>query len=79
MSLHPVGPVEGKDSRSLPYDFVQSAPFTAPKSGSFDLVFTTTVGTRVTVLLDHVQVILSQGDSHGHARQQTNRQTTVGR
>jgi len=56
VSLHPVAPVSGRDRRDMPFDLVQSAVFTAPKSGAFDLVFKTTVGTRVTVFVDKVEV-----------------------
>jgi len=56
VSLHPVAPVNDKGERTLPFDFVQSAVFTAPKSGAFDLVFKTTVGTRVTIFVDRVEI-----------------------
>ncbi len=56
VSLHPVAPVNDKNERTLPFDFVQSAAFTAPKSGAFDLVFKTTVGTRVTIFVDQVEI-----------------------
>lgn len=57
VSEHAVEPVESINVRTLPYSFVESAVFTAPKSGSFELVFTTTFGDRVAVLLDRVTII----------------------
>lgn len=56
VSEHPVGPVDGRDQRTLPFDFVESAVFTAPRDGAFDLVFTTTVNNRVTILIDNVRI-----------------------
>ena len=57
VSEHAVEPVENISVRTLPYNFVESAVFTAPKSGSFELVFTTTFGDRVAVLIDQVQIV----------------------
>ena len=56
VSEHAVKPVNARDQRTLPFAVVQSAVFTAPRDGAFDLVFTTTVSNRVTVLLDKVEI-----------------------
>jgi len=56
VSPHLVTPVEEFDSRKLPYHFVESAVFVAPRTGALELVFTTTLETGLTVLLDHVAV-----------------------
>jgi len=56
VSEHAVKPVGSKNERILPFAAVESAVFTAPRSGTFDLVFETTVSNRVTVLLDRVAV-----------------------
>jgi len=56
VSPHSIKPVENVNSRTLPYDFVESAVFTAPSTGAFDLVFTTTSGDRVAALIDHVAI-----------------------
>jgi len=56
VSPHLVTPVEEFDSRKLPYHFVESAVFVAPRTGALELVFTTTQETGLTVLLDHVAV-----------------------
>lgn len=56
VSLHEIAPVDGFGMRSVPYNLVESAVFTAPERGGFDLVFTTTVHNRVTALIDDVKV-----------------------
>jgi len=56
VSEHPVAPVDKRDQRTLPFDFVESAVFTAPRDGAFDLVFTTTITHRVTILIDNVRI-----------------------
>ena len=56
VSEHAVLPVDGFEARSIPYAKVESAPFTAPADGAFELVFETTYGDRVAVLLDHVRI-----------------------
>lgn len=56
VSSHLVTPVEEFDGRTLPYHFVESAVFTAPHDGAFELVFTTTLDTGLSVLLDKVSV-----------------------
>ena len=56
VSLHPVIALDGRDQRRLPYARVESAIFVAPAHGAYDLVFSTTVGTRVTVLIDKVAI-----------------------
>lgn len=57
VSEHAVAPAESIDSRTLPYAYVESAVFTAPADGAFDLVFTTTFGDRVAVLIDRVEIV----------------------
>ncbi|MEW6360420.1 MAG: hypothetical protein AB1696_29085 [Planctomycetota bacterium] len=57
VSEHPVAPVDKRDERTLPFDFVESAVFTAPRDGAYDLVFTTTVNNRVTILIDDVRIM----------------------
>ena len=57
VSEHAVQPVESIDCRTLPYAYVESAVFLAPRSGAFDLVFTTTFGDRVAVLIDRVEIV----------------------
>ena len=56
VSEHAVKPGGARDHRTLPFAVVESAVFTAPRSGALDLVFTTTVSNRVTVLLDRVEI-----------------------
>jgi HpiC1 cyclase len=56
VSSHRVTPVEGFNSRTLPYHFVESAVFEAPHGGAFELVFKTSLGTGVSVLLDKISV-----------------------
>jgi len=56
VSEHGIQPVEPANSRSLPYDFVESAVFEAPRDGAFELAFVTTVGGGVTVLIDQVSI-----------------------
>jgi len=57
VSEHAVKPVELIGKRTVPYAFVESAVFTASRDGAFDLVFTTTFGDRVAVLLDGVCIV----------------------
>jgi hypothetical protein len=57
VSLHAIKPVENIEARTLPYNFVESAVFAAPATGSFDLVFTTTFPDRVAALIDNVQIV----------------------
>ncbi|MFW6164073.1 MAG: hypothetical protein ACODAJ_15000, partial [Planctomycetota bacterium] len=57
VSEHAVRPAERIGRRTLPYAWVESAVFTAPRSGAFELVFETTCGDRVAVLLDRVRVV----------------------
>ena len=57
VSEHAVLPVEGIHSRALPYCRVESAVFTAPGDGAFELTFRTTFGDRVAVLIDHVRIV----------------------
>lgn len=57
VSEHAVTPAEPIDRRTLPYARVESAVFTAPRSGAFALTFETTCGDRVAVLLDGVGVV----------------------
>jgi HpiC1 cyclase len=56
VSEHAIDPVQPMNARNLPYDFVESAVFEPPLDGAYDLVFTTTVGTGVTALIDDVRV-----------------------
>ena len=56
VSEHEVRCVDAPDRFTLPYDFVESIPFTAPEIGSADLVFKTTIDRGVTVLLDQVTI-----------------------
>ncbi|MBN2309040.1 MAG: hypothetical protein JXR94_08725 [Candidatus Hydrogenedentes bacterium] len=56
VSPHAIEPVEGYEVFTLPYNFVESALFTAPASGAFDLVFRTLEGDRVTALIDDVRI-----------------------
>jgi len=57
VSEHAVTPAERIDTRTLPYAYVESAVFTAPADGAFDLVFATTFGDRVAVLIDQVRIV----------------------
>ena len=57
VSEHRIEPVEAIGHRTLPYHYVESAVFTAPRDGVFTLVFHTTFGDRVAVLLDHVRIV----------------------
>ena len=57
VSEHAVEPVEPVNSRTLPYHLVESAVFTAPRTGAFTLVFTTTFADRVAALIDHVRIV----------------------
>ena len=57
VSEHAIEPVQRANTRNLPCDFVESAVFVPPLDGAYDLVFTTTVDTGVTVLLDDVRVV----------------------
>jgi hypothetical protein len=56
VSEHRIAPVEEDGVHALPFHFVESAVFTAPSSGAFDLVFTTTIDNRVTALIDQVTI-----------------------
>jgi hypothetical protein len=56
VSEHAVKPVEGFESRTMPYARVESATFTAPADGAYELVFETTFGDRVAVLLDQIEI-----------------------
>lgn len=56
VSEHEVRSVDDPDQFTLPYDFVESAPFTAPTDGSFELALRTTVDGGVTVLVDQVTI-----------------------
>ncbi len=56
VSEHDVRCVDNPNQFTLPYDYVESAPFTAAKDGSFELVFQTTVDGGVTVLVDRVAI-----------------------
>lgn len=56
VSEHEVRCVDEPNQFTLPYDFVESVPFTAPSDGSFELVFRTTVDDGVTVLIDQVSI-----------------------
>ncbi|MBT7303754.1 MAG: hypothetical protein HN849_29760 [Victivallales bacterium] len=56
VSEHAVKPVDGFETRRIPYARVESATFTAPADGAFELVFEATFGDRVAVLLDHVRI-----------------------
>jgi hypothetical protein len=57
VSEHAIKPVDQYGRRELPYDFVESAVFTPPADGAYDLVFTTTADGGVTALLDRVQIV----------------------
>jgi hypothetical protein len=57
VSEHELEPVDGLSARTLPYNYVESAVFTAPRDGAFDLVFESTFGDRVAVLIDKVEVV----------------------
>ena len=56
VSEHGIRCVDDPNQFRLPYDYVESAPFTAPGDGAFELVFKTTLDGGVTVLLDQVAV-----------------------
>lgn len=56
VSEHGVRCVDDPNQFRLPYDYVESAPFTAPSDGAFELVFKTTLDGGVAVLLDQVAV-----------------------
>ncbi|NCO39599.1 MAG: hypothetical protein COZ06_04990 [Armatimonadetes bacterium CG_4_10_14_3_um_filter_66_18] len=56
VSEHALKPVEAIDSHTLPFCFVESAVFTAPKAGAFELRFETTFGDRVAIVLDQVTI-----------------------
>ena len=57
VSEHRIEPVERIDRRTLPYNLVESAVFTAPADGAFDLVLTTTFADRVAALIDQVKIV----------------------
>jgi hypothetical protein len=57
VSEHRIGPVEAIGHRTLPYHYVESAVFTARRDGAFTLVFHTTFGDRVAVLLDRMRIV----------------------
>lgn len=57
VSEHTLQPVEPIDRHTLPYNFVESAVFTAPQSGAFELKFETSFGDRVAVVIDQVQIV----------------------
>jgi len=57
VSEHAVAAKEPMGRHTLPYDVVESAVFTAPSSGAFDLIFKTTVGNGVTMLIDNVAIV----------------------
>lgn len=56
VSPHAIQSVEPQDHHTLPYNFVESALFTAPSDGAYELVFRTLVDGGVTVLLDNVAI-----------------------
>ena len=56
VSEHDVRCVDAPNQFAMPYDFVESAPFTAPATGSAELVIKTTVDGGVTVLIDQVTI-----------------------
>lgn len=56
VSEHAVLPVGGFEEYGVPYARVESAVFTAPRAGAFELVFETTFADRVAVLLDQVTI-----------------------
>jgi len=57
VSAHDLPPVEDIGLHTLPYDYVESAVFTAPADGAFDLAFRTLSGNAVTVLLDQIEIV----------------------
>ncbi len=57
VSPHPVTAVEPAKRRRLPYYRVESALFTAPADGDFELVFETTQGGGISVLIDRVRIV----------------------
>ncbi|NOZ22833.1 MAG: hypothetical protein GXP25_17280 [Planctomycetes bacterium] len=48
--------MDKRDQRTLPFDFAESAIFTAPRDGAYELTFTTTLTNRVTILIDNVRI-----------------------
>lgn len=56
VSRHLIAPVEDFNLRRLPYHFVESAVFVAPRDGALELVFKTTLETGLSVLLDSISV-----------------------
>jgi len=56
VSEHAVLPVTRIDDHTVPYARVESAVFTAPRDGAFELVFETTFPDRVAVLLDQITI-----------------------
>jgi len=56
VSEHAVLPVGGFEEYGTPYARVESAVFTAPRAGAFELVFETTFADRVAVLLDQITI-----------------------
>ncbi len=62
VSEHTVKPVEPINQHTLPYDFVESAVFVAPRDGASDLEFVTTAHTGVTVLVDDVQIVALESE-----------------
>ncbi len=56
VSSHRITAVERADVRTLPYHFVESAIFQAPRSGALELVFKSTLNAAVAVLIDKVSV-----------------------
>ncbi len=56
VSRHRIEPVEEYNLRRLPYHFVESAEFVAPRDGALELVFKTTLDTGLTTLLDNIVI-----------------------
>lgn len=56
VSEHVIESVETPSSFTLPFNFVESALFVAPRDGNFELKFEATVSNAVTVFIDDVRL-----------------------
>jgi hypothetical protein len=57
VSPHEVAAMNAVSERTLPYVYVESAPFIAPADGAYTLQFRSLEGNAVSVLLDNVRVV----------------------
>ena len=66
VSAHDVAPIARKDAFDVPFYRVESAVFTAPNGGDFELVIETVQESRTTtILLDAVEIReVAEGDAN---------------